>query len=331
MKIVNIFGTRPQYIKVAAVMTAVRDEDIVNIDTGQHYDYSMSKVFIDGLDIKINHKEKSIMKLKKLVENENPDFVLIYGDTYSSILGLVSSKGGPWTTCHVESGVRCGDYSHVEEINRITIDHMCDVRFCPTTSAVNNLFEEGINGIFTGDVMYDILRNSKATLNVGPEDFIYVTLHRPVNVDSELNLKRILNAFESSGKTIIFPAHPRTKKSIERFQITVPPNVWIIDPVPYGTNLDYIRNASGIITDSGGVQKEAHILRTPCLTILETTPWPESAEDGWNRLVNPETLYDEIDDFPKGSEKNTRHYGDGKAAEYIMKTLRELYEKRGNS
>jgi UDP-N-acetylglucosamine 2-epimerase (non-hydrolysing) len=233
--------------------------------------------------------------LENIFIKERPDLVLTYGDTNSSLAASLSASKLNFPLAHVEAGVRGFDKGVPEEINRLIIDSVSELLFCPTKNAVNNLKNEGIeNGVFfTGDLMAEVLRekikNVSFRMTGKKGGYALATLHRQENVDRKENLKEIINAFSAFKGQLIFPVHPRTKKNLKRFglwdNLARTGSVELLEPQGYPDFLILQKNASRILTDSGGVQKEAYILKVPCLTVRTTTEWPETLEGGWNRLV----------------------------------------------
>lgn len=329
MRIANIIGTRPQYIKLAAMHLAFKNNHtILNIDTGQHYDYNMSDKFIDGFKLNIHHKTMDIVKIKNILREFSPDVVLLYGDTYSALIGAISSKD--YLTAHVEGGVRSYSDKHSERVIVLALDHMCDICFVPSNCSIKNLLDEGKNKddiYFVGDIMYDLLLQSDNTERKIKADYIYMTLHRPTSVDDKGTLQEILNQLECNT-LIMFPIHPRTKKMIKEFDIRVPFNVKIIEPCSYTESLNYIRHAKCVITDSGGVQREAYYLKIPGIIVLEITPWIETIESGWNKLVGVSGIRKAIKEILGGNLPMERYwkeyYGDGTAGEKIVEILEEI-------
>ena len=351
MKIVSIVGARPQFIKAAPLSKELLKEfNEILIHTGQHYDHNMSEVFFKELGIPVpdynlgvgsgSHGEqtgKMLIEIEKVLLKEKPDLVLVYGDTNSTIAGSLAAAKLHIKVGHVEAGLRSFNREMPEELNRVVTDHLSDLLFCPTETAVGNLRKEGITeGVFnTGDVMYDavLASNKRLTANrklrvlnglgVKPKGYLYATVHRPVNTNNADNLKNILRAFAESGETIIFPTHPRTRKAISQAEIKILSNIKMIGPVGYLDNLILQENARKILTDSGGVQKEAYFLKVPCITLRDETEWVETVEDGWNVLVgaNKKKILEAISRFePKGKQSN--YFGEGNAAVRIERELR---------
>jgi len=354
MRVVTVVGARPQFIKMAPVsreFERVGGDEII-IHTGQHYDYEMDEVFFEQLKIREpdyylgvgsgSHGYQTGEMLKRIEEvlmREKPDLVLVYGDTNSTLAGALAAVKLHIKVAHVEAGLRSFDKRMPEEVNRVLTDHVSDYLFAPTETAVKNLYNEGIRkGVYlTGDVMYDALlynikiarKNSKILKELGlkPKEYLLATVHRAENTDNKENLKSIIEAFVESGELIVFPVHPRTRKYLEAYglmdKIKTAENVMLIPPVGYLDMLVLEENARKILTDSGGVQKEAYFLKVPCITLRERTEWVETIEDGWNVLVgaNKEKILKAIKEFEPNGEIYTYKFGDGDASEKIVKIL----------
>lgn len=347
-KIVSIIGARPQFVKASVVSRHIRKKfSEITVHTGQHYDPNMSPVFFEELEIpqpdynlgigggtNLEQIGRMLPELEKVFLSEKPDLVLVYGDTNSTLAGALAAASLSIKLGHVESGLRSFNREMPEEINRVLTDHLAQFLFTPNRTAVGNLKKEGIErGVFlTGDVMYDAclhfskIASSKskilAEIGLKPESYLFATVHRGVNTDNRKNLESILDAFGQTGDKIVFPVHPRTKKAIKSYGLTLAKNILQIEPVGYLDSLMLETNASKIITDSGGVQKEAYFLGKPCITLRGETEWVETVEDGWNILVgsNREKIKEEIQNFaPNQAQKN--HFGDGKASQKIVKIL----------
>jgi UDP-GlcNAc3NAcA epimerase len=314
MDIVTVVGARPQFIKAAVVSHAFQkagfQERIVH--TGQHYDPGMSDIFFSELGIpspEINldvgsgsHGAQTgamMIKLEKYLEKRPPDWLVVYGDTNSTLASsMVGAKLGI-PVAHVEAGLRSFNMRMPEEINRIVTDRLSDLLFCPTQTAVDHLKTEGMTkGVhLTGDVMLDATKYfaQKAQESrplheiLGPEisTFFLATVHRAENTNDPNRLSAILDAFRQISETIVWPVHPRTRNLLERFDVSK--NVVIIEPVSYLAMLTLITHSTKVLTDSGGLQKEAVWLGTPCITMRDETEWTETLEGGWNRIVGADT------------------------------------------
>lgn len=312
MKIFSIVGARPQFIKLAPLsnlLSQFHNEIIVH--TGQHYDYAMSeKIFEDLgirepdilLEIKPGNSTSQICQMMPMLDSAmikfKPDLIVVFGDTNSTFAGAMVAAKLNIPIVHIEAGLRSYNKSMPEEINRIVTDHVSRYLFAPTLSAVNILNKEnlGEKTYFTGDIMIDTINNNlkiaekKSTiierLNLQQQEFNLLTLHRNYNVDNTKVLEHLLNQLGELEEKIIFPVHPRTRKMmVEHYK--VPGNIQITDPLGY---LDFItleNSSKRIITDSGGIQKEAYILKKPCITLRTETEWVETVEEMWNLLVNP--------------------------------------------
>jgi UDP-GlcNAc3NAcA epimerase len=318
MKVASVIGARPQFIKCAPVSRELRKlcKEII-VHTGQHYDDSLSEVFFRDLHIPRpdyhlgvgsgTHGQQTGEMLKKIEEiltAENPRAVLVYGDTNSTLAGALAAAKLHIPVIHVEAGLRSFNRGMPEEINRVLTDHLSGVLFCPTETAVNNLAQEGITkGVhLIGDVMYDALfDNLEAArktscildrLHLQPKAFVLTTVHRAENTDQPHRLKGIMTALvrlAEAGYTVVFPVHPRTKKELHELTIASPSNFMMTDPLSYLDMVFLESTARVILTDSGGVQKEAYWLRVPCLTLRDETEWVETVTTRWNRLTGTDT------------------------------------------
>ena len=317
-KILTVIGARPQFIKAAPVSKVLKEnggfEEIL-VHTGQHYDANMSQVFFDELEIPPpqynldvgsgGHGEQTgemLKRLEPLLVKEKPDLVLVYGDTNSTLAGALAASKLHIPVAHVEAGLRSFNRTMPEEINRVIADHLSTLLFCPTTTAVENLKNEGItkNVFKTGDVMYDVAlqfaekAKAKSTilskLLLKPKGFILVTIHRAENTDDKPRLVNILSALDtlSHDSVIVFPMHPRTKKMIDSFGLNrLLTNIKVIGPAGFLDMISLESNAKLIMTDSGGVQKEAYFHKVPCVTLRDETEWVETVEAGWNVVAKP--------------------------------------------
>ena len=353
MKIASIVGARPNFIKCAPLSRELRKEfDEIIIHTGQHYDYEMNKVFFDELNIPEpdyhlgvgsgTHGEQTGEMLKKTEEvliKEKPDLVLVFGDTNTTLAGALAASKLHIKVGHIEAGLRSFDRRMPEETNRVLTDHCSDLLFCPTETAVENLKKEGgvNNGVhLTGDVMVDALKEnieiaekkSKILneLDLKPKEYYLATVHRAESTDEFIRLKSIVDAF-CEIKNLVFPCHPRTEKFLKRFGLwdKLTKKIKVIKPVGYLDMLILEKNAKKILTDSGGIQKEAYILKIPCITLRENTEWVETVADGWNVLVgaNKEKIVKKANDFePKNKQRNV--FGSGDASEKIVEVIKEV-------
>ena len=350
MKIVSIIGARPQFIKCAPLSRTIRREHKeVIVHTGQHYDSGMSDVFFDELgipkpdyDLGIGsgpHGEQTarmLIEIEKVLMKEQPNLVLVYGDTNSTLAGALAASKLHIKVAHVEAGLRSFDRLMPEEINRVMTDHISNLMFCPTETAVKNLKNEGItDGVYNvGDVMLDALENNRKVaeekstilddLGLPTKGFMVATVHRPSNTDSKENLSAIVKAFCTTSETIVFPVHPRTEKYLKEYGLwdELCQHVKIIPPVGYLDMLNLMANSNKILTDSGGIQKEAYMLGVPCVTMRENTEWVETVEDGWNVLVGAdyEEIVDAIEGFEGAGERNNV-FGRGDASEKILELI----------
>lgn len=342
VKIVSIVGARPQFIKAAAVSRALRERhQEILVHTGQHYDYEMSGIFFDGLDLPRpdvslgvgsgSHGAQTgamLAAIEKVLESEDPDYVLIYGDTNSTLAGALAASKLSMPVAHVEAGLRSFNRRMPEEINRVVADHLAEVLFCPSDTAVNNLAAEGVskNVHQVGDVMLDVLNWARerlsenhseilAKLGLTQKRYLLATVHRSENTDDPERLSRILDSFHSLAEPLVFPLHPRTRKVIAGSGYRIGPQIRLIDPVGYLDMVTLAGSARLILTDSGGLQKEAYWLGVPCVTLREETEWVETVEAGWNTLVgsDPNKIVTAVQTFSP-CRPRTDLYGDGFAA-----------------
>lgn len=351
MKVASIVGVRPQFVKASVVSRKLRKaHDEVLIHTGQHYDYEMNSVFFDELNIPEpdhfleigsgSHGYQTGEMLKRIEEvliQEEPDLVLTYGDTNSTLAGALAASKLHIKTAHVESGLRSFDRTMPEEINRILIDHCSDILFCPTENAVTNLKNEGItdNVHLTGDVMADsVLYNKDIAeeqssilneLDLKSKEYLLTTVHRASNTDNLNNLNNIVDAFSELDETIIFPVHPRTKKYLKERGLynKLESSVKLIEPVGFIDFLKLMNHAKMILTDSGGIQKEAYVLKIPCITLRENTEWMETIEDGWNVLVgaDKDKIVRMANEFTPSLNIHNSRFGNGNASERIVSAI----------
>ena len=351
MKIASIVGARPNFIKLAPLSREIRKEfDEIVIHTGQHYDYAMNKIFFDELAIPEPdyHLEvgsgthgfqtgEMLKKIEEILLKENPDIVLVFGDTNTTLAGAMAATKAHIPVAHVESGLRSFDRRMPEEINRVLTDHCSDMLFCPTDVAVENLRKEGVTrGVYhTGDVMVDAIKDHVKMasiksdifneLGISSKEYFLATLHRAENTDDPATLKRLVQTF-SEIEGLVLPCHPRTEKYLKSYGLWDELNerVQVIKPVGYFDMLTLEMGASKILTDSGGVQKEAYILGIPCITLRNSTEWVETVTDGWNVLAGTEkeSILRALRELkPVSQLRNV--YGAGDASNQIRERLAE--------
>jgi UDP-GlcNAc3NAcA epimerase len=346
--VATIIGARPQFVKAAPVSRALQAKFTeVIIHTGQHYDASMSDIFFDELNLRRpdhnlgigggSHGEQTgrmLIEIEKTLLEIKPDIVLVYGDTNSTLAGSLVAAKLHIPVAHIEAGLRSYNRDMPEEINRVVCDHLSDLLFCPTSTASENLALEGIEkGVHrVGDVMYDALKYNLAlarskssileNLRLDKGKYALATIHRASNTDNPDHLRSILRAFGQLNTIVVFPVHPRTKQVLNKLDIKPAKNIRLTEPVGYLDMLALEENANGILTDSGGVQKEAYLVGVRCITLREETEWVETVDVGWNRLVG--TNQDLIRATFETWHPNADHpdlYGDGQAAEQISQIL----------
>lgn len=301
MKFCSIVGARPNFIKLAPVSKEIRKKyKEVIVHTGQHYDQNMSDTFFKGMHIpepnytltrksltpgkQIGHM---IADIEDILITEQPDVVVVFGDTNSTLAGAIVANKLNIPIAHIEAGCRSYDMTMHEEQNRRMVDHISKFLFAPTDSAAKILQKEDVMGdIYDyGDVIVDLLE-SMDIKPISKSNFILSTIHRPINSDSFHSMDKILSALNELEEDVIFPIHPRTNKTMEKYHLKEKyPNIIYSEPLDYATMMSYLKAANMVITDSGGLQKEAFILRTPCITLRDTTEWIETTEYGWNVLV----------------------------------------------
>lgn len=349
MRVVSVVGARPQFIKAAPVCRALRERhEEVLVHSGQHYDYAMSDVFFEQLGIpKPDYNlgvgggghgrmtGEMLGALEELFLELQPDTVLVYGDTNTTLAaGLAAAKLNV-PVAHVEAGLRSFNRTMPEEVNRVLVDHLSELLFAPTRAAVDNLAAEGIHsGVHpVGDVMLDTARlvaeridDAEVLASHGLEHGAYylATVHRAATADDRALLGRVIEAFAALPMPVIWPVHPRTAKNLERFSLSVPASVRMVAPLSYLDTGALLRGARALLTDSGGMQKEAYFFGVPCVTLREETEWVETVESGWNRLVgtDPTAIVEaaraDVPDAPRPP-----FYGDGHAAEKMVSALDE--------
>lgn len=351
MKIVTIIGARPQFIKAASLSREIlkqKDIEEVIVHTGQHFDANMSEVFFTEMQIPRPHYNLAINSLghgamtgrmmeeiEKVLIKEKPDWLLVYGDTNSTLAGSLAAKKLHIKIAHVEAGLRSFNMKMPEEVNRILTDRISDLLFCPTQQAVDNLNKEGYENIEAvivnvGDIMYDSALFYSTLKNEGvkglPENYILATIHRAENTDDLQKLKNIFSALDSIHKEypVVLPLHPRTKNILEVNGIKT--NIHLIEPVGYLDMVSLIKNSKAVITDSGGLQKESYFFKKQCFTLRDQTEWVELIELGCNQLIY--VIKDDIAsivlrDIDKELDFSKDIYGDGATSERIIDILKK--------
>jgi UDP-GlcNAc3NAcA epimerase len=357
-KILTVIGTRPQFIKAAPVSKAIRESGELKevlVHTGQHYNANMSQIFFDELDMlppayncevgSGSHGEQTgemLKRLEPIIGTENPSIVLVYGDTNSTLAGAIVASKLQVPVAHVEAGLRSFNRKMPEEINRVVADHLSNFLFCPTIRAIENLKREGIlkNVFQTGDVMYDaalqfaekakMKSTIQSRLNIPKKEYVLLTVHRPENTDDKTRLTNILTALDMLAKksAVVFPMHPRTKKMINSFGLEhLLSKINILEPVGFLDMISLESNAKLIMTDSGGVQKEAYFYRVPCITLRNETEWVETVDEGWNVVAGNRKsegivmLANQMLDWA-GERKQILDYGAGNSARSIVVALK---------
>jgi UDP-GlcNAc3NAcA epimerase len=352
-----VVGTRPQIIKSTPVVHEALKHglDIKIVHTGQHYDNALSQVFFEelsppkpftnlnvGSGSQVYQVAEIMLRLEKFLLAEKPSAILVPGDTNSALAGALASVKSGFHLAHLEAGARSYDMQMAEEVNRRLIDHCSQTLFVPTSTCKKNLVCESVTGKIyqTGDTMFDVFKTFKgkakdcriiADLDLMDKEYVILTTHRAENVDSELRLKKMFDALSSSGLPVVFPIHPRTKQRMfENGLSLMHTNIHSIDPVGYIEMLSLLEHAKFVVTDSGGLQKEAFWSKTPCITIRDRTEWMETVDLGVNFItdVDPAKITQVInqiqDRYAIIKKKFVRNpFGDGKASEKIVKILKK--------
>ncbi|MFO7585213.1 MAG: UDP-N-acetylglucosamine 2-epimerase (non-hydrolyzing) [Anaerolineales bacterium] len=353
MKVLTVVGARPQFIKAAPLSRALRQAGIAEylLHTGQHYDYGMSQVFFDELglpqtDINLDvrsggHGQQTgqmLIEIEKVLEAQQPDWVVVFGDTNSTLAGALAAVKLHIPVAHIEAGLRSFNRQMPEEHNRILTDHCADLLFCPTQTGVENLRREGLTeGVhLVGDPMYDAVRlfsqiaAQKSTilesLGLQKGGYLLATIHRAYNTDDPQALSSLLGVLQSLDETVILPIHPRTRKKITDFGLldeAKASHLRLVEPLSYLDMLVIEQNARLILTDSGGVQKEAYFFAVPCLTLRPETEWVETLVDGWNTVVglDAEKIRHHVRRTPPPSTPPKPVFGDGHSAQAIVEII----------
>ena len=359
-KVLTIVGARPQFIKAAPMSKAFLDDGQIEeilVHTGQHYDENMSEIFFEQLQIPKPHFNLHIgssshavqtasmmMEIEKVIDSTKPDGLLVYGDTNSTLAAALTGKKKHIPIFHIESGLRSFDQKMPEEVNRIMTDHISDLLFCPSLVSKKQLIKEGLDPekiFISGDIMKEtlefVLPFLKSTQN---EPFLLVTIHRQENTDNPKNLNAIfdglIEAINDTENRAIVPMHPRTRKMLgnQLSKYTSNPKISIIEPVGFIEMVSLIQECKGVITDSGGLQKEAYFLQKPCLTVRDSTEWTELIDSGWNRLCSPtsssniaKNIVEQISNFtPPPYDKSL--YGEGKTSKLICQTIFDYFSSK---
>ena len=352
MRLLSIVGARPQFIKEAMIQNEISKHPSLEglvVHTGQHYDVNMSGIFFEVLGMRkpdynlgikgALHGEmtaKMIIKLEKIMIKERPDFVILYGDTNSTLAGAIAASKLNIKTAHIEAGLRQEPKHMPEEINRVVTDSISTLLFAPSQLAVNNLSREGLGQrtYLSGDVMFDVYLRMQpkfdmtlqGALGLENDNYIVLTLHRDFNVDSRDVLAGILTQANRVSKDmlVVFPVHPRTKKRIEQFELGgLLSNIKVLSPVDYLSLMGLTQNAYKVVTDSGGYQKEAFFAGKRACILMPDTAWRELTDHGFHKLVSADTLYESV--FSNlGSCTIDPVYGVGNAAEKIISTLMDV-------
>lgn len=354
MLVTVVTGTRPQIIKSAPVLLALERKslDVRFVHTGQHYDYELADQFVSEFSIRepdynleVGSGTSSyqtyevVSRLEKVLTEEIPDYLIVPGDTNSALGAALTGFKMDIPTCHLESGLRSYDMFMQEEINRRLIDHGAAGLFAPTVLAVKNLNNENVRGMVfhTGDTMYDILKNRLKIFNdekfqeeamkglgVADAEFGVLTMHRRENVDTPDRLSSIIEGLGMIEHNIIFPIHPRTRQRISEQGLVIPQNIKVVDPIPYTTMMAMVSRSSLLLTDSGGLQKEAYLLNTPCVTIRDNSEWIETIDAGANVLVSSkaEDIQSKANEmWDKELKNDPSVYGNGDASEKIAQII----------
>jgi UDP-N-acetylglucosamine 2-epimerase (non-hydrolysing)/UDP-GlcNAc3NAcA epimerase len=351
LRVVTVIGNRPQFVKAAAVSRLLRAEhDELLVHTGQHHDDELSTVFVEELGVPRPERElgihggtnteqtaRMLAALGPLLREERPDVVLVYGDTNSTLAGGLAAAQAAVAVSHVEAGMRSFDRAMPEELNRVLTDHLSDVLLCPSDTAVSNLEREHVAGRveLVGDVMVDValLFQPRAMADtapleragVAPGEYVLVTAHRAGNVDDPARLRRLVDLLLALPVTAVLPLHPRTRARLEAAgwlgELERAPGIRLLPPLGYLGFTALLGHARTVLTDSGGVQKEAYLAGVPCVTLRATTEWVETVEVGWNVLVDLDTdaALAALERRPPPGRPEL--YGDGRAAARVVAAL----------
>ncbi|MGB0681864.1 MAG: non-hydrolyzing UDP-N-acetylglucosamine 2-epimerase [Magnetovibrionaceae bacterium] len=360
MSILTIVGARPQFIKAAPVQKAFKEAGLTDflVHSGQHFDANMSDVFFDELGLRrpdfhlgvgANPPDlqlaEMIQGLNKVLAEVKPEAVVVFGDTTTTLAGTMSAIHNGCLLAHVEAGLRSYNRAMPEEYNRRLTDHAADLLFCPSNESVRNLASEGVTeGVHNvGDPMYDALLQFEdiirerstilANLGLAGGDYDVLTLHRGYTVDDPAILGEVMEAIAATGRQTVFPLHPRTRDRLTRFGLLEAVEagpIRLLDPLGYIDMMRLVMDAARVLTDSGGLQKEAFYLGVPCITLRPETEWVETLEGGWNRLAGqaPETIRAAISSLEAPSGPRSDCYGTGRSAEQMAALLQAALSAR---
>lgn len=346
MKVLSVVGARPQFIKAAALSRALRrSHHEVLLHTGQHYDDGMSALFFRELGLPTADYElgvgsgthaqqtaKMLVGIENAIVRERPDVVIVLGDTNSTLAGALAAAKVRVKVAHVEAGLRSFNRGMPEEVNRVVVDHLSEWLFCPSESSARNLAAEGLSqGVHVvGDLMAEAIETVAVSspsavlerFDLQPRRYLLATIHRAENTDDPERLQLLLTVLAATGERVVFPLHPRTKKAIRDTSLAAMSGIRFIDPVGYTDMIALERNARMILTDSGGVQKEAYWLGVPCITLRDETEWTETVEAGWNVVtgVNIDRILKAVRTFEPPADRPSL-YANGLASERIVALL----------
>lgn len=350
MKIASIVGTRPNLIKEKMIQEGLKfhpDIDWTLIHTGQHYNYEMSQVFFDSLDIPqpkyflrigsgslCYQRGEAIKRLEKAIKDINPDFIVIYGDVNATLAGAIAARSLNIKVAHVEAGIRGGNMTNPEEVNRLVADVLADINFCVLKEHQNNLLEEGYNKekvFLSGDLHYDafLFIKKKMKLRRTPKNYIMVTVHRSENQNDKISLKEIVEALLTIKTPIKWPMHPGTYSKLKDYSLldilNSADHIELLPPLDYINFTKLIKDAQFVLTDSGGVRREAYFWRIPALILIEINWFKELEKLGWKKTVgaNKEKILTELDSF-KIPINHPKIFGDGNAARKILTTIEKF-------
>jgi len=357
MRILTVVGNRPQFIKAAAVSGPLRQaHEEVLVHTGQHHDDNLSRVFFSELglaapDVQLHiaggtntsQTSRMLAALEPLLADVRPDCLLVYGDTNSTLAGALAAAQAHIPVVHVEAGMRSFDRSMPEELNRVLTDHVSNLLLCPSQTAADNLAAESVHGkvVVVGDVMVDVAlrwqpaarsqRSVPEAHSVEPSSYVLLSSHRAGNVDVPERLQALVDIIASLPRPVVFPVHPRTKARLRETGLDATlssmEHVHLADPLPYAEFTALLCQAQAVLTDSGGVQKEAYLAGVPCITLRANTEWVETVETGWNTLVDLdlEAVLAALESSPPTARPQL--YGDGDAAQRCVTAISELQSR----